>query len=589
MSADSTPTSTPTSTTTETPKVSFDQGFYSSVRAIQLLRQKHGNKNIFVGVAGPSGSGKTTLALKIANIMPGTLVISLDNYLDATRTVIDSNFDDYRLVDFDLLIENIKDLQENRSTEMPLYDFRKSGRYAYKKISPPESKVVLIEGIYALHESIAHFYDLRISVSGGVHYDLVKRVFRDIQRTGQDAANVLSQITNTVYPMYKAFIEPSLRLADIQIVNTFNPFSGLLSPDYILKSVLIKNNNHSQGRDNVMDVNSPSRQRIEKIVSSLRQQMSTSSMAKTTSNKSISPSSVIKTKTNAATSSATNLSTNVEREKLEQLPVVKPTSIETYIDIFLLPPEQEESSDANEDQVLSVEDEDEEDMEESESAAVEEDEEELYDEQENEYDESLSGDEASSGGAHVRKLRVKNGGGTQSNSKIGTSNKSNRAKSPNSPSGGMGGNGGNSSGGASGGGTVRDSTQYIRIRNNNGTYWALFSESLREGRFIITPHMEFLIDVKTLGGLMSLGYKVDAILNRTSIVYDVFEDKSLTLMIDIVEQLNQTYLQIKGDNQELVSRVAGMLGLKHFTTDTYIEIYHKQEQMNEKNFITSRL
>jgi len=36
--------------------------------------------------------------------------------------------------------------------------------------------------------------------------------------------------------MYKAFIEPDLQTAHIKIVNTFNPFSGLQTPTYILKS-----------------------------------------------------------------------------------------------------------------------------------------------------------------------------------------------------------------------------------------------------------------------------------------------------------------------------------------------------------------
>lgn len=34
------------------------------------------------------------------------------------------------------------------------------------------------------------------------------------------------KITDTVYPMYKAFIEPDLRLAQLRIYNSFNPFAG---------------------------------------------------------------------------------------------------------------------------------------------------------------------------------------------------------------------------------------------------------------------------------------------------------------------------------------------------------------------------
>jgi hypothetical protein len=76
---------------------------------------------------------------------------------------------------------------------------------------------------------------------------------------GKISQEALQQITETVFPMYKvripgrssssssssppahndcsqAFIEPDLKFADLKIINTFNPFSGLLNPIYTLKS-----------------------------------------------------------------------------------------------------------------------------------------------------------------------------------------------------------------------------------------------------------------------------------------------------------------------------------------------------------------
>eukprot|EP00026_Physarum_polycephalum_P006959 Phypoly_transcript_07012.p1 GENE.Phypoly_transcript_07012~~Phypoly_transcript_07012.p1 ORF type:complete len:438 (+),score=72.83 Phypoly_transcript_07012:214-1527(+) len=217
--------------------LSFDKGFFVSVKAIQILRKKNEGKVLVVGVAGPSGAGKTSLAQKIISVLPKSVLISLDNYLDTSQKVIDENFDDYRLMDFGLLGRNLQDLLDNKPTQTPLYDFRKSGRYAYKTMSPPESKVVVVEGTYALHESVRPYLDLQISISGGVHFDLIKRVFRDIQRTGQKPQEAIQQITETVHPMYKAFIEPDLNRAQIRIVNKFNPFSGLLNPYYILKAL----------------------------------------------------------------------------------------------------------------------------------------------------------------------------------------------------------------------------------------------------------------------------------------------------------------------------------------------------------------
>lgn len=51
--------------------------------------------------------------------------------------------------------------------------------------------------------------DLRVSVRGGVHFDLVKRVLRDINRSGQAPEEIIQQISDTVYPMYKVRPPPT--------------------------------------------------------------------------------------------------------------------------------------------------------------------------------------------------------------------------------------------------------------------------------------------------------------------------------------------------------------------------------------------
>ena len=55
-------------------------------------------------------------------------------------------------------------------------------------------------------------------------------------KQGIDISIVVVQISDTVYPMYKAYIEPDLKTAQLKIYNTFNPFSGFMDPTYILKS-----------------------------------------------------------------------------------------------------------------------------------------------------------------------------------------------------------------------------------------------------------------------------------------------------------------------------------------------------------------
>ncbi|XVF43333.1 hypothetical protein PTKIN_Ptkin02bG0032300 [Pterospermum kingtungense] len=214
--------------------LSFEKGFFVFIRACQLLAQKN-DGIILVGLAGPSGAGKTVFTEKIFNFMPNIAVISMDNYNDSSR-IVDGNFDDPRLTDYDTLLQNVHDLKEGKEVQVPIYDFKTSSRIGYRTLAVPISGIVIIEGIYALSEKLRPMLDLRVSVTGGVHFDLVKRVLRDIQRVGQEPEEIIHQISETVYPMYKAFIEPDLQTAHIKIINKFNPFIGFQSPTYILKS-----------------------------------------------------------------------------------------------------------------------------------------------------------------------------------------------------------------------------------------------------------------------------------------------------------------------------------------------------------------
>lgn len=71
----------------------------------------------------------------------------------------------------------------------------------YRTLEVPSSRIVILEGIYALSEKLRPLLDLRVSVTGGVHFDLVKRVLRDIQRAGQEPEEIIHQISETVFTL----------------------------------------------------------------------------------------------------------------------------------------------------------------------------------------------------------------------------------------------------------------------------------------------------------------------------------------------------------------------------------------------------
>lgn len=94
----------------------------------------------------------------------------------------------------------------------------------------PSSRIVIIEGIYALNERLRPLLDLRVSVTGGVHLDLVKRVIRDIQRAGQKPEEIIHQISETVHTL---FLFPSSVYKDIESNCVFTELLNLFFCRYI--------------------------------------------------------------------------------------------------------------------------------------------------------------------------------------------------------------------------------------------------------------------------------------------------------------------------------------------------------------------
>lgn len=104
---------------------------------------------------------------------------------------------------------------------MPIYDFKTSSRIGYTTVEVPSSRIIILEGIYALNSQLRDLIDLRVSVTGeqwslnrfvltadqqrgmclccasagGVHFDLVKRVLRDIDRSGQAPHEIIQQVS----------------------------------------------------------------------------------------------------------------------------------------------------------------------------------------------------------------------------------------------------------------------------------------------------------------------------------------------------------------------------------------------------------
>ena len=185
---------------------------------------------LIIGIAGGTGSGKTTVVHQIMKELPENEVgiISQDAYYRANdhlsydeRALI--NYDHPRAIDFELLVNHLKQLKQGQTIEQPVYSYVKHNRTSDVVLTHPR-KVMIVEGILILtNPEIRDLFDIKIYVHADSDERLIRRLKRDIAERGRDMQEVLNRYQTTLKPMHQQFIEPSKQFADIIIPNdTYN-------------------------------------------------------------------------------------------------------------------------------------------------------------------------------------------------------------------------------------------------------------------------------------------------------------------------------------------------------------------------------
>lgn len=181
---------------------------------------------LIIGITGGTGSGKTTVVKQILNEISENeiSVISQDSYYKDTselsfeeRTKI--NFDHPQSIDFELLIEQLKELKKGNIIQQPVYSFVEHNR-VNETIATSPKKVIIVEGILIFNNpSLRDLFDIKIYVHADSDERLIRRVKRDITERGRDLTEVLNRYQDTLKPMHQQFIESTKEYADIIIPN----------------------------------------------------------------------------------------------------------------------------------------------------------------------------------------------------------------------------------------------------------------------------------------------------------------------------------------------------------------------------------
>ena len=183
-----------------------------------------------IGIAGGTGSGKTTVVSQIVSDLPKdeVCVISQDSYYkDTSHLTYDErvkiNFDHPNSIDFELLVQHIKDLRQGKSIEQPVYSFKEHNRTGETVTTYPK-KVIIVEGILILtNPELRDLFDLKLYIHADSDERLIRRLKRDIAERGRDLDEVLTRYQGNLKPMHQQFIEPTKEFADIIIpTNRYN-------------------------------------------------------------------------------------------------------------------------------------------------------------------------------------------------------------------------------------------------------------------------------------------------------------------------------------------------------------------------------
>jgi|GEM_PF-68003 len=211
------------------PEYNLEQGVS---QLISMVQEKVGQQTgpVVIEIAGGSASGKTSaVAAKLKeHFGEEAIIISMDNYYRGKTFMNEEaekgnvlNWDQPEALNLPLLRKHLSELKEGRPIEQPIYSFKTGEVTETEEIKP--SRVVIVEGLFALDDSVKEEGQVRAFVDIGTHGRILRRLLRDVERTGQKPADILRYFAETVEPMHEKYIQSTKKNADIVIRNEYSP------------------------------------------------------------------------------------------------------------------------------------------------------------------------------------------------------------------------------------------------------------------------------------------------------------------------------------------------------------------------------
>src|SRR5262245_142358 len=181
-----------------------------------------------VAIVGGSGAGKTWLTTQLQMAFGKECArLCLDNFYrdrshlsPARRDRV--NFDHPRAIDWTLVESALGHCRRAEPVLVPRYDFAEHRRLPEGDWWQPKP-LVLVEGLWLLHRpALRRLFVFSIFLDCPEQIRFARRLERDIAERARTPESVRRQFQQMVVPMYKQWIAPQARWADLCLSGTIS-------------------------------------------------------------------------------------------------------------------------------------------------------------------------------------------------------------------------------------------------------------------------------------------------------------------------------------------------------------------------------
>lgn len=212
--------------------VSVDEGMSALTQFLGgLLPELATSEPIIIAVAGGTASGKTSqIADRFSRSLPDMVtIVPVDMFYRGARALKAMedhhgrpiSWDEPLAVDLEAAAQQLLRLKQGQLAQVPVYDFSVSERTGTTAVLP--RPIIIVEGLFALHDVIRQHADLSLYVDVDIHGQIIRRVLRDITRKRREPNDILLNLAEVAIPLQYEYVTTTRQFADIIINNDYRP------------------------------------------------------------------------------------------------------------------------------------------------------------------------------------------------------------------------------------------------------------------------------------------------------------------------------------------------------------------------------